>query len=247
MAAERLQKLLARAGHGSRRSVEQLITAGRVRVDGCVASLGQRADPAVHRIEVDGLPLGPPAERLTLMLHKPEGTVVTASDERGRPTVYDLLPDAPPGLRYVGRLDRDSNGLLLLTTDGELAHRLAHPRYAVVKTYEATVEGIPSAEALERLRRGVALEDGLTAPAEADLLDADDGRARVRLAIHEGRKRQVRRMLQAVGHRVLRLTRTSVDGLALGDLPSGGWRPLTAEEERSLRILVGLVDAPSQA
>ena len=252
MAAERLQKLLARSGHGSRRSTERLIEAGRVTVDGRVATLGQRADPAVSRIAVDGRPLSTPGPAVTLMLNKPQGTLVTAADERGRPTVYDLLPDAPPSLRYVGRLDRDSSGLLLLTTDGELAFRLSHPRYEVVKTYEATVEGVPSAAALERLRRGVTLDDGRTAPAAVELLDAggDGTSALLRVAIHEGRKRQVRRMLRAVGHRALRLTRVAFDDLALGGLAPGESRPLTADEERALRRRVRLappVDAPTEA
>ena len=249
MAAERLQKLLARAGHGSRRSAERLIAAGRVTVDGRVATLGQRADPAEHRIAVDGHALSASGPAVTLMLNKPEGTLVTAADERGRPTVYDLLPGAPPNLRYVGRLDRESGGLLLLTTDGELAFRLSHPRYGVAKTYEATVEGIPSAAALERLRRGVKLDDGPTAPAEVELLDEAGGGAgaRVRVTIHEGRKRQVRLMLRAVGHRVLRLTRVAFGDLPLGDLAPGASRALTGDEERALRRRVRLVDAPSEA
>ncbi len=249
MAAERLQKLLARAGHGSRRSSERLIVAGRVTVDGHVATLGERADPRLNRIAVDGDPLAPPATPLTLMLNKPEGHLVTAADERGRPTVFDLLPEVPPGLRYVGRLDRDSGGLLLLTTDGELAFRIAHPRYRVVKTYEADAAGVPTAGDVERLRRGVALDDGMTAPAEVELLDAgrSGGPARLRIAIHEGRKRQLRRMLEAVGHRVLRLTRTAVGEVSLGGLAPSAWRPLTQQEEQTLRRLVALADAPSEA
>ena len=249
MPAERLQKLLARAGYGGRRSCERLIAAGRVTVDGHVATLGQRADPELDGIAVDGAPLGPPPAPLTLILNKPEGHLVTAADERGRPTVYELLPDAPPNLRYVGRLDRDSGGLLLLTTDGELAFRLTHPRYRVVKTYEAAVRGVPSAAALERLRRGVELDDGMAAPAEVELLGPDPpgATARVRISIREGRKRQVRRMLGAVGHRVVRLTRTAVGGVSLGGLAPGASRPLTEREEQALRRLVGLVDAPSEA
>ena len=239
MAAERLQKLLARAGYGSRRSAEALISAGRVAVDGRAARLGERADPASQRIEVDGKPLPGAAAAVTLMLHKLEGVIVTASDERGRRTVYDLLPDAPPGLRYVGRLDRDSAGLLMMTSDGELAHRLAHPRFRVRKVYEATIEGRPSREALARLRSGVELDDGPTAPAEVDLIETG-ARSRLRIAIHEGRKRQLRRMLRAVGHRVVRLIRTSVGGVELGNLPAGSTRALTATEVQLLRRLVGL-------
>ena len=173
MPEERLQKILARHGLGSRRSVEALIRDGRVRVDGAVAELGRRADPAANLLTVDGAPLPPIPPARTLLLHKPRGVLVTASDERGRETVFDLLDDPPASLRHVGRLDRDSEGLLLLTTNGELAHRLTHPRYRVDKTYEALVEGVPDASALSRLREGVELDDGPTAPAEAELLRRD--------------------------------------------------------------------------
>ena len=248
MPAERLQKLLARAGHGSRRSAERLIVEGRVTVDGRVASLGERADPTTSTVAVDGQPLATERAPVTLMLNKPEGYVVTAADEQGRPTVYDLLPDAPPGLRYVGRLDLNSGGLLLLTTDGELAFRLSHPRYEVAKRYEAVVDAVPSEAMLARLRAGVELEDGRTAPAEVTLLGGGpDGSTRLQIAIHEGRKRQVRRMLRAVGHSVLRLTRTAVDGLDLGDLAPGECRPLTADEEQALRHAVGLGGGPVDA
>ena len=247
MPPERLQKLLARSGYGSRRSAERLIAAGRVTVDGRVATLGERADPEQHRIAVDGRPLPPPIRPLTLMLNKPEGYLVTAADERGRPTVYDLLTSAPPGLRYVGRLDRDSSGLLLLTTDGELAFRLSHPRYRVAKRYLVEVDGVPAAAALTRLRQGVKLDDGMTAPAEVVLLDSGGGHSRLRITIYEGRKRQLRRMLQAVGQRVRRLTRTDVGDVELGSLAAGASRPLTEEEERTLRDLVGLLDASQEA
>jgi len=251
MSEERLQKLLARAGFGSRRSAEELIRAGRVTIDGAVATLGQRVDAASAAVAIDGRPLHLPGLALTLILHKPPGYVVTASDEHGRQTVYALLPDAPPALRYVGRLDRDTAGLLLFTTDGELAHRLTHPRYHVPRAYEALVEGVPTREALERLRLGVALEDGDTAPATVRLLGIEDGgpaqRARLRLVIHEGRKRQVRRMLDAVGYPVVRLARVAFGPLRLDGLAPGGSRVLTGDEVASLRALVGLVDAAEAA
>lgn len=240
---ERLQKLIARAGFGSRRAAEELIAARRVRVDGRIAILGERADPATNVIEVDGRRIGVSPPQRTLMLHKPAGIVVTARDERGRRTIYSLIPDAPPALRYVGRLDRDTQGLLLLTTDGELVHRLTHPRYLVQKVYEAEVTGKPEEAALQRLRTGIQLEDGATAPALVEKLRDAPGGAVLRLTIHEGRKRQVRRMLDAVGHPVRRLTRVTFGGLDLGDLPPGASRPLTSEELQSLRELVGLVDA----
>ena len=247
MPEERLQKILARHGLGSRRSVEALIRDGRVRVDGAVAELGRRADPTASEVTVDGAPLPPLPPDRTLLLHKPRGVLVTASDERGRETVFDLLDDPPASLRHVGRLDRDSEGLLLLTTNGELAHRLTHPRYRVDKTYEALVEGVPDASALARLREGVELDDGPTAPAEAELLRRDGGGAWLRVVLHEGRKRQLRRMLDAVGHPVRRLIRRSVGGLDLGSLAPGAARPLEPAEERALLTLVGLLDAPEEA
>ncbi len=247
MTEERLQKILARHGLGSRRSVEALIRDGRVSVDGAVAELGRRADSAASVITVDGSPLPPLPPELTLLLHKPRGVLVTASDERGRATVFDLLDDPPASLRHVGRLDRDSEGLLLLTTHGELAHRLMHPRHRVDKTYEALVDGVPDASALVRLREGIELDDGPTAPAGAELLRRDGRSAWLRLVLHEGRKRQLRRMLDAVGHPVRRLIRTSVGGLELGDLAAGASRPLDAAEERTLLALVGLLDSPEAA
>ena len=247
MPEERLQKILARHGLGSRRSVEALIREGRVRVDGAVAELGRRADPAASLVTVDGAPLPPLPPARTLLLHKPRGVLVTASDERGRETVFDLLDDPPASLRHVGRLDRDSEGLLLLTTNGELAHRLTHPRYRVDKTYEALVEGVPDASALARLREGVELDDGPTAPAEAELLRRDGDGSWLRVVLHEGRKRQLRRMLDAVGHPVRRLIRRSVGGLDLGGLAPGASRPLDAAEERALLALVGLLDSPEAA
>lgn len=248
MASERLQKLLARAGYGSRRTSERLIVAGNVKVDGVVATLGDRADPDVNQITVDGIVLAKPEPPITFMLNKPVGHLVTARDERGRPTVFDLLPNAPVGLRYVGRLDRDSSGLLLLTTDGELTFRLTHPRYRIVKTYEATLDNIPSDKSIERLRAGIVLSDGMTAPAEVLLIDSDPVRnfARLNISIREGRKRQVRRMLATIGCKVLKLNRISVGGLSLGQLPSGSYRPLTNEEEDDLRQSVLLLDTPSQ-
>lgn len=235
-----MQKVLARAGFGGRRTAEGVIAAGRVTVDGVVATLGTKADPDTARIEVDGRPITLETRDLTLVLNKPTGYVVTRDDERGRPTVYDLVEDAPENLRYVGRLDGDTSGLLLLTTDGELAHRLTHPRYRVDKVYEAHVEGRVPDAALAALARGVVLEDGPTAPAEVTRLPGAEPPTRVRIVIHEGRNRQVRRMFQAVGHLVFRLHRTQVGPVRLGDLRLGATRPVTAEEERALRALVGL-------
>ena len=246
MPAERLQKLLARAGFGSRRGAESVIAAGRVTVDGAVAILGTRADPDAQRIEVDSQPIRLQPGNVTIALNKPTGIVVTAVDDRGRQTVFDILRDPPPHLRYVGRLDRDTAGLLLLTTDGELAHRLTHPRYEVFKTYEAAVEGIVAEEALRRLRDGVLLDDGMTAPATIEQLPGTPPPALFRVVIHEGRNRQVRRMFEAVGHHVSRLRRTAFGPIGLGDLAPGASRPVTPEELAVLRTLVGLGE-PNEA
>lgn len=241
MPADRLQKILARAGHGSRRSAERLIAASRVTVDGAPATLGMRADASTQRIAVDGIAIEAPQGDVTLMLNKPRGYLVSAGDDRGRRTIYALLPGAPPHLRYAGRLDRDTEGLLLLSTDGELVHRLAHPRHEVEKVYEATVEGSPTNAALDRLRAGIELDDGPAAPALVERISAD-GPARIRIVLHEGRNRQVRRMLAAIGHPATALRRTSVGPLELGGLARGASRPLTDGELDQLRRLVGLAE-----
>jgi 23S rRNA pseudouridine2605 synthase len=226
---ERLQKVLARAGFGSRRVCEELIAGGRVRVNNEVAELGRRVDPATDRVEVDGEGIGVGADLVHYVLNKPRGVVTTASDPHGRPTVVALVPQEPR-VFPVGRLDADTEGLLLLTNDGELAHRLTHPSFGVEKEYLAEVEGTPSAAALRRLREGVVLEDGPTAPAR---VAAVPPRA-LRLVIHEGRNRQVRRMCEAVGHPVVRLVRTRIGPLAERGLAPGEWRALTTAEVRAL-------------
>lgn len=224
----RLNAYLARAGIASRRGAEELIRAGRVRVNGEPAGLAtfvERGD----RVEVDGDPVAP--EPLAyVLLHKPAGVVTTARDPQGRPTVVDLV-DHPSRVVPVGRLDADTTGALLLTNDGALAHRLAHPRYEVDKVYEAEVEGEPSDDALRRLAEGVELEDGRTAPAHVRRLAP----SRLELVLHEGRKHQVKRMCEAVGHPVRRLHRPRYAGLTVGGLAPGEWRELTAEEITRLR------------
>jgi 23S rRNA pseudouridine2605 synthase len=224
----RLNAFLARAGVASRRGADELIKAGRVRVNGAAGELNTDVS-ARDVVEVDGRRVEP--QRLAyVLLHKPAGVVTTARDPQGRPTVVGLVA-LTPRVVPVGRLDADTTGALLLTNDGPLAHRLAHPRYGVEKTYVAEVDGDPREAALERLRSGVELEDGRTAPAKARRL----GRGRVELVLHEGRTHQVKRMLEAVGHPVTRLHRSRYAGLALDGLREGEWRELTREEVEQLR------------
>ena len=230
---ERLQKLIARAGICSRRAAEELITAGRVTVDGqIVRELGAKADPSQNKIGVDGKLLHFDTEKIYLLLNKPRGYVSTAHDERGRKTVIDLLGENFKGRVYpVGRLDLNSEGVLILTNDGDLTNALIHPRYEVAKTYRAKISGVVTEEKLDLLRAGIELDDGLTAPAEVYLLDADT----VEVTIHEGRNRQVRRMLAAVGCDVKRLRRIKFAGLTLDGLKVGQWRTLTAAEVAELK------------
>ncbi len=237
---ERLQKVLAAAGLGSRRTCEELIADGRVTVDGDVAALGRRVDPETARIAVDGVPVTVRPGVVYYLLNKPAGVVTTASDPQGRPTVVDLVP-AEPRVFPVGRLDADTEGLLLLTNDGDLAHRLTHPSFGVEKEYLAEVEGTPTRGELRRLREGVELEDGPTAPARVSLVAPNA----VRIAIHEGRKRQVRRMCAVVGHPVVRLVRTRIGPLVDRRLPPGQWRRLTPDEVRALEQAAADSAAPT--
>ena len=239
MAEERLQRALARAGFGSRRACEELIKAGRVAVNGRVAALGDRVDPSADRVTVDEerIPIDP--ETRTFAFHKPSGIVTTLRDPQGRRTIAEFLPPSPR-LFPVGRLDRETEGLLLLTNDGELANRLMHPRHGVEKEYLAEVEGTPTGKHLARLRRGVELEDG---PARA-LRALTEGRAgergALRLVMAEGRKREVRRLLAAVGLPVRRLVRVRVGPIRLGRMRPGQVRELSAEEVRALYRAAGL-------
>lgn len=230
---ERLQKVLARAGFGSRRTSEELIAAGRVTVDGEVAVLGRRVDPDRVVVEVDGVPVGVRPGLVHYLLNKPRGVVSTASDTHGRPTVVELVPD-DPRVFPVGRLDADTEGLLVLTNDGDLTQQLTHPSHGVPKTYLAEVRGVPSDGALRRLREGVDLDDGTTSPARAHLVQSSGDTAAIEITIHEGRNRQVRRMCDAVGHPVLRLVRTRIGDLSDPALAPGEWRPLTPAEVRDL-------------
>lgn len=268
----RLQKFLARAGAASRRGSENLMTAGRVKVNGIVVTeLGSKVDPLVDEVTVDDIPVRLSDGSVTIMLHKPAGPITTMSDPFGRSTVAELVPtDRYPGLFPIGRLDQDTTGLLLFSTDGDLGNRLLHPRHHVLKRYLALVEGRPDRAALERLRQGVQLDDGPTQPAEARLLsgdeeaaaralleepDAPEGSSRqyraayakrakkrtvVEIGLREGRKHQVKRMLEAVGHPVAALHRAAFGPIELGGLARGSWRALSSEEIASLKHAAGL-------
>ena len=232
---ERLQKVLATRGWGSHRVCEKLIAAGRVTVDGEVAVLGRRVDPEVDRIEVDGVPIGARPGLVYYLLNKPRGVVTTASDPQGRPTVVEFVP-TEPRVYPVGRLDVDTEGLLLLTNDGDLAQRLTHPSHGVEKEYLATVSGGRVAQGrIRSLREGIELDDGITAPAQVSQPDSGV----LRITIHEGRNRQVRRMCDAVGHPVERLVRVRIGTLADRTLRPGEWRELTRAELNALIEAVG--------
>lgn len=228
---ERLQKVLARAGQGSRRVCEELIADGRVTVDGEVAVLGRRVDVTTARVEVDGILLPVAPGLVYYLLNKPAGVITTSSDPQGRRTVMDLVP-AEPRVFSVGRLDQDTEGLLIMTNDGALAQLLSHPSHGVDKEYVAEVEhGTPSPGALRKLRQGVELDDGqTTAPASVGVLSPGV----LRIVIHEGKNRQVRRMCDAIGHPVRRLVRTRIGTLRDTGLAPGRWRDLTGPEVRAL-------------
>ena len=238
--SERLNRYLARSGVASRRAADGLIASGAVLVNGRrPPPEGMLIEPGTDRVEVGGELITPLERRSYLALTQPEGYVTTASDPGSRPTVLELVA-ASTRVFPVGRLDRDSRGLLLLTDDGDLANRLAHPRHHVAKEYLALVDGVPNEADLRRLRLGVELEDGRTAPAEAEIVGTVRGRTQLRLLIREGRNRQVRRMLEAVGHPVRDLQRTAFGPLRLGRLKEGDWRRLRQPEVLALRRAVKL-------
>jgi 23S rRNA pseudouridine2605 synthase len=232
---ERLQRLLARAGYGSRRASEELIVEGRVTLNGIVATLGDRADPAEDEVRVDGLHVNLDPNVKYYALHKPAGVVTTMHDPQGRPDIRGYLPEDGPRVFPVGRLDRDTEGLLLLTNDGDLANALTHPSFGVEKEYLAEVEGVPTAKHIGRLRGGVELEDGQARAKSARVAGRAGDRGAVRLVMTEGRKREVRRLLTAVGLPVSRLVRVRVGAVRLGGLAPGERRELTHDEIVALR------------
>lgn len=230
---ERLQKILARAGLGSRRACEELIRQGRVSVDGQVAQLGQKADPERDAVTVDGSPVRVARPRTYLAVNKPRGVLSVTADDRGRRTVRDLVP-LPGHLFSVGRLDLWSEGLVLLTDDGELANRLAHPRYEHPKEYAVSVLGHPTGETLDLWRQGIVLDERRTTPATVTVLSREKDSTLLRVVLREGRKRQIRRVAKILGHPVRRLVRVRIGPVHLGDLQPGRWRRLTAAEVDAL-------------
>jgi 23S rRNA pseudouridine2605 synthase len=235
----RLQKLIAGAGLASRRKAEELIAAGRVSVNGrVVTELGTKVDPGRDHVKVDGKHLGAAQPFVYVMLHKPKNVMSTLDDPGGRPTIKDFLRGVSVRVFPVGRLDFDSEGLMLLTNNGDLSQALLHPRYHVLKTYLIKVKGVLTNEEIARLQRGVELEDGATSPAAVKKIRKAEQNSWLEITIHEGRKHQVRRMLDAVGHPVLKLTRVRMGPLGLGDLAPGEFRYLEDREANALRDLV---------
>jgi 23S rRNA pseudouridine2605 synthase len=233
--AERLQRLLARAGYGSRRACEQLILEGRVTVNGTVATIGQRADPEQDEVRVDGVQVNLDPNVRYYALHKPRGVLTTMHDPQGRTDIRGFLPADGPRVFPVGRLDRDTEGLLLLTNDGDLANSLMHPSFGVEKEYLAEVEGSPNAKHIGRLRRGVELDDGHASAKAARVAGRSGDRGAIRVVMTEGRKREVRRLLDAVGLPVTRLVRVRVGPVRLGRLAPGEVRELTNDEVVGLK------------
>ena len=232
---ERLQKIISAAGLMSRRAAEECISAGRVSVNGVTAALGDKADPHCDSILVDGAPLPSTGEKVYIMLNKPKGYVTTMKDEKGRKNVSQLVEGVGARVYPVGRLDMYSEGLLLMTNDGDFSNRMMHPSHNVSKTYHTWVQGQDIGLAMEYLRLPMELEGYVTHPAEVELVELMPGGAVLAITIHEGRNRQVRKMCEAVGLKVTRLRRVSEAGLELGELKSGQWRFLTAEELQQLR------------
>jgi 23S rRNA pseudouridine2605 synthase len=241
MTQMRLQRALARAGIASRRAAEELIEAGRVKVDGKPASIGMKVDPETQRITVSGKPI-PRIERRWLAFHKPLGVVTTAKDEEGRRTVFDFIRD-PTGLAYVGRLDVMTTGLLLLTSDGDAIHRLTHPRYRIPRSYVALVHGRPTTELARAIREPVAIDGVPVVPTASRVRPGTDGRTIVDVTLTEGRNRIVRRWCEAMGVKVERLARLSYGPVRLGDLAVGKSRPLTPAEEKGLYKAIGLAES----
>jgi 23S rRNA pseudouridine2605 synthase len=231
----RLQKILSEMGIASRRKAEEMITEGRVTVNGRIATIGMKADPSKDHVKVDRKLLTRREPKVYIVFNKPKNVVTSLHDPEGRPTVKDFLRGVKYKIFPVGRLDYDSEGLLLLTNDGDFAQALLHPSKKIPKTYLLKVKGIPGDGEIGKLRKGIMLEDGLTAPARAKKIRTTENNAWLEMAIHEGKKRQIRRMLDKIGHPVLRLRRTRINGIGLGRLEAGAFRYLTREEIDTIR------------
>lgn len=240
---KRLQKILSEMGIASRRKAEDLVLEGRVVVNGRIATLGMKADPSKDHIKVDGKLIIRPEPKVYIILNKPRNVVTSLHDPEGRPTVKDFMKGIKYRVYPVGRLDYDSEGLLLLTNDGDFAHAVLHPSKKISKTYLIKVKGIPENTEVEKLRTGVKLEDGVTAPAKAKKIRMTENNAWLEMTIHEGRKRQIRRMLEKIGHPVLKLKRIRINGIGMGKLEPGGHRYLTPEEVNKIKREV-LVSRP---
>lgn len=237
---QRLQKVLAAAGLGSRRQCEDLIRTGRVEVDRrVVTELGTRVDPQTQNVRVDGVPL-PRTRHVYYAVNKPDGVISTSRDPSGRPRVIDLVPQTAARLFTVGRLDLHSEGLILLTNDGELANRLTHPRYGVRKTYRVMVAGVPDRDVLAQLRRGVRLAEARVRVPSVEIRSRQKKNAVLEMALDEGRNREIRRVLAKLGHKVLRLQRVAVGPVRLGNLAPGEYRPLSRQEIQALRKTAGM-------
>ena len=233
---DRIQKIIAQAGIASRREAERLILDGKVTLNGkVVTELGTKADPDKDYIKVNGKLITRPEPKAYVILYKPRGYVTTTSDPEGRPTVMELLEKVKGRVFPVGRLDYDTEGLILCTNDGELAHRLQHPSHEVPKTYLAKVDGVPTTDEIVKLRNGIKLEDGMTAPARVKIIRKMEANTWLEIIIHEGRNRQVKRMFDAIGHSVIKLKREGFAFLDLGELKPGEFRHLTAEEVKKLK------------
>lgn len=230
----RLQKFIAHSGLASRRAAEDLIKQGRVKVNGTVITdMGNMVSEA-DAVEVDGIAIEAEAEKVYIMLNKPVGYVSSAKDQFGRQTVLDLVKDINKRLYPVGRLDYDTSGLILLTNDGDFTYRMTHPKHEIGKVYEALISGVPSSEELMRFETGLEIEDYITSPAQISIIHTKGNNTLVRVTIHEGKNRQVRKMCLAIGHKVITLKRITIGPIALGDLSEGKWRKLTPDELKSL-------------
>ena len=242
----RLQKFLSECGVASRRKSEELILAGSVKINGVTAILGDKVDPFKDKVTVKGRPVKKVDEKVYIMLHKPRGFITTMSDEQGRKCVADLVEDAPQKVYPVGRLDRDSEGMLLMTNDGEFSNLMMHPRTHVSKTYRVTVRPPVTEQMLDKLACGIELDGRMTAPCEVEILEKEESRVVLKFVLYEGRNREIRRMCEAVGLQVARLKRIAVDTLKLGMLPQGKWRLLTEQEVKKLIVNATKTDYDNQ-